>query len=131
MRCLRIVVVVLAALSSTVGPVLGQTFGNPTHFTEQGGAAVYGAVCAACHMRDGRGAEGAGRYPSLAGNARLQEPGYAVALILRGQRAMPSFAHMLTDEQIADVVAYIQTHFGNTYTDAPTASEVKTARPSD
>ena len=71
------------------------------------------------------------RYPSLADNTRLQEPGYAIALILRGQRAMPSFARTLTDQQIADVVTYIQTHFGNAYPDAPTAADVKTARPHD
>ena len=123
--------VILAALSWAAGPASGQSFGSATHFTEQGGASVYGAVCAACHMRDGRGAEGAGRYPSLADDMRLQEPGYAVALILRGQRAMPPFARMLTDQQIADVVAYIQTHFGNAYPDAPTAADVKTARSSD
>jgi mono/diheme cytochrome c family protein len=120
----------VAALAGGAAPAMGQTFGSPTHFTEQGGAAIYGGICAACHMPDGRGAEGAGRYPSLAHDTRLQAPGYPVALILRGQRDMPSFAFTLTDQQVADVVAYLQTHFGNAYADAPTAADVKRERPS-
>jgi mono/diheme cytochrome c family protein len=120
--------VIIATTSGIDRPATAQTFGSPTHFTEQGGAAVYGSVCAACHMPDGRGAEGAGRYPSLAHNIRLQEPGYPIAIILWGQGAMPPFARTLSDQQIADVVGYVQTHFGNAYPQAPTPADVKTAR---
>jgi mono/diheme cytochrome c family protein len=123
-----IVMVIIAAPLGIDASALAQTFGSPAHFTEQGGVAVYGSVCAACHMPDDRGAEGAGGYPSLAHNIRLQEPGYPIAIILRGQRDMPSFARTLSDQQVADVVAYVQTHFGNAYPQAPTLADVKTAR---
>ena len=108
-----------------------QTFGSPTHFTEQGGAAIYAAVCAACHMRDGLGAQGAADYPSLSHNPRLQVPGYPIFMILHGEGAMPGFARTLSDQQIAAVVTYIRSHFGNAETNLVTPSEVRAARLSD
>ncbi len=106
----------------------GPTFGSPFRFTEQGGAAVYGAVCAGCHMADGRGATWAGRYPSLAGDERLAAAGYPIARALRGNKAMPGFGRMLTDAQVAAVVGFIRTHFGNDYPDEPSAADVAAAR---
>jgi hypothetical protein len=35
---------------------------------------------------------------------------------------------MMTDGQVAAVVNYLRTHFGNSYTDAVTGGEVKEAR---
>jgi mono/diheme cytochrome c family protein len=113
-----------AARADAPGPI----FGSPFRFTEQGGAAVYGAVCAGCHMADGRGAAGAGIYPSLAGDERLAAAGYPIARVLRGNKAMPGFGRMLTDAQVAEVVGFIRTHFGNAYPDAPAAADVAAAR---
>jgi len=49
---------------------------------------------------------------------------------VNGQKAMPAFiGSKLSDQQIADVVNYIRTHFGNNYTDRVTATDVKAARP--
>jgi mono/diheme cytochrome c family protein len=109
---------------------MAQTFGSRSHFTEQGGAAIYASVCAACHMPDGRGASGAGRYPSLAQDPRLAAAAYPIAVVLLGQKAMPGFAETLSDQQIADTVTYIRTHFGNAFPDAVTAAEVAAVRPS-
>ena len=104
------------------------SFGSPFRFTEAGGAAIYGSVCAGCHMGNGRGATGAGRYPSLAGNERLAAAGYPIARVLRGGAGMPPFARTLSDEQVAAVVRYIRTHLGNDDGEAVTAAEVATAR---
>ena len=41
----------------------------------QGGKAIYSHVCQGCHMVDAKGAVGAGRYPALARNAKLETPG--------------------------------------------------------
>jgi mono/diheme cytochrome c family protein len=79
------------------------------------GAAVYRAACQVCHMPDGRGAVGAAAYPALAGNARLDSAPYAIALVLRGQRAMPGVGRFLTDAQVAAVVAHIRSSWGNGY----------------
>ena len=41
---------------------------------------------------------------------------------------MPPFARLMSDDQVAAVVNYVRTHFGNEYTDAVTAEDVKNAR---
>jgi mono/diheme cytochrome c family protein len=117
---LGLVVAILAAMPTA----MAQTFGSRTHFTEQGGAAVYAALCAACHMPNGLGASGAGSYPSLSQDQRLAVAAYPVAVVLLGQKAMPSFARTLSDQQIADVVTYVRTHFGNAYPDRVTVAQV-------
>ncbi len=106
----------------------GPSFGNPYRYTEAGGEAVYGAACAGCHMPDGRGAVGAGAYPALQNDPRLAAAGYSIGLVLHGRKAMPPFARTLTDEQVAAVVGYVRTHFGNTYPAAPNAADVAAAR---
>lgn len=86
--------------------------GNIPH---QGGEAVYNAVCAGCHMPDGQGAVGAGEYPALADNELLAAPGYPIYIAVHGQGAMPPFGSLLDDQQIADVVNYVRSHFGNDF----------------
>jgi mono/diheme cytochrome c family protein len=118
----------LLAASTAWADAPAPTFGSNFRFTEQGGAAIYGAVCAGCHMADGGGAMGAGTYPSLAKDERLAAVGYPIARVLRGNKAMPGFGRMLTDAQVADVVGFIRTHFGNAYPDGPAAADVAAAR---
>lgn len=104
-------------------------FDDPARLTQSGGQQVYDAICAACHMPDGEGAVGAGAYPALAGNENLQTPDYAIYLILQGQKAMPPLGGVLDDTQVADVVNYIRTSFGNDYAEDPaTADRVAEAR---
>jgi mono/diheme cytochrome c family protein len=98
-------------------------------FTEQSGEELFANVCQGCHMSDGKGAVGAGTYPSLAGNRNLEAGGYPVYIVLQGQRAMPAFGAMMSDDQVAAVVNYLRTHFGNDYKDAVTAEDVKVVRP--
>ena len=97
-------------------------------FPMQGGEAIYKGVCQGCHMPDAKGAVGAGMYPALAGNPKLEEAGYPLGVIINGQKAMPPLGPYFNDGQIADVVNYIRTHFGNHYTDKVTPAEVKTMR---
>ncbi len=88
------------------------------------GAAVYQHVCQGCHMPGGRGAVGAGMFPALAGNAKLADAGYPIYMVLNGNGGMPWFNGALSDAQIADVVNYVRTHFGNDYKDRVTAAQV-------
>ncbi len=97
-------------------------------FPMQGGEAIYVGVCQGCHMPDAKGAVGAGMYPALADNPKLEEAGYPLGVIINGQKAMPPLGAYFSDAQIADVVNYIRSHFGNHYTDKVTAAEVKTMR---
>ena len=93
------------------------------------GEAIYRQVCQGCHMADAKGAEGAGRYPALAGNPRLAANTYPVQVVLQGRHGMPAFGPFLDDSQVAGVVNYVRTHFGNTYSDTVTPEDVKTMRP--
>lgn len=119
--------IVLGAVASPVVTPAWAQFG-PQTLTQQGGEAIYKGVCQDCHMPDGKGAVGAGMYPALAGNKKLAEPGYPISVVINGLRSMPSFAKSFDDQQIADIVNYIRTHFGNHYTDKVTPEQVKTAR---
>jgi mono/diheme cytochrome c family protein len=42
---------------------------------------------------------------------------------------MPPIGSMMSDDQVAAVVNYVRTHFGNQYRDAVSAADVKLARP--
>src|SRR5712671_1019830 len=97
-------------------------------FFEMSGEELFANVCRACHMSDGKGAAGAGTYPSLAGNRNLEASGYPVTVVVNGQRAMPPFGAMMSDDQVAAVVNYLRSHFGNNYQDAVTAEDVKIVR---
>lgn len=88
------------------------------------GASIYQEVCQACHMANARGAVGAGRIASLAANRNLAYPEYPIAVVTGGKGAMPWFRGQLTDQQIADVVGYVRTHFGNRYKGRITAALV-------
>ncbi|GBQ08346.1 c-type cytochrome [Acetobacter cerevisiae] len=97
----------------------------------QTGEAVYHHVCQSCHMPDGKGARnaaGAG-FPALANNARLQDSGYPIYMILNGRGGMPWFSGILTDKQVADVANYVRSHFGNHWTDTVSPQTVEELRP--
>ncbi len=75
-------------------------------------------------MADAKGATGAATAPGLAGNARLAAAVYPIIVLLNGRAGMPWFNGTLKPEEIAAVVAYIRTNFGNNYTDPVTTEEV-------
>ncbi len=101
------------------------------------GKAVYDQYCMACHQADGSGVPG--MHPPLsAGSWANKGKKEIIGIVLNGlsgkievdgeiyNNLMPSHAH-LTDRQIADVLSYIRSHFGN-QADAITADEVKHER---
>ena len=98
-------------------------------FDEKGGEALYTRVCAACHQRDGKGAIGAAAYPALAGDDNLASAAYVESVLLNGLRGMPPLGRLMSDEQVADVVNYVRSHFGNAYDDALSAADVHAIRP--
>jgi mono/diheme cytochrome c family protein len=121
---LLVLAVLAAGEAFAADPVLSPGF----RFSEQTGEALYSNVCQACHMSNGAGATGAGRYPSLAKNPKLETDAEALYVILHGQGAMPPVGRLMTDDQVAAVVTYIRTHFGNNYKEPVTADAVKKAR---
>jgi len=108
-----------------------QTAAKPT------GEEIYRHVCQGCHMPDGEGAKGAGTYPALGGNAKLASAHFTASTVYHGRHNMPHFGPQpelgefeayvtmhLDDEEIASVVNYVRSHFGNHYTDELTAKDV-------
>lgn len=88
------------------------------------GAMVYLDNCAACHRPDGKGYEGV--FPALAGNpvVAAKQPNSLIRIVLEGmqtartgstpaQFTMPSFADRLSDEEVADVVTFVRSGWGN------------------
>jgi mono/diheme cytochrome c family protein len=99
------------------------------------GRQIYEHICQGCHMADGGGAVGAGHYPALAKDPTLVSRQYMALTILMGRRNMPAFGAKhapaflgppaaLTEAQIAAVINYVRTNFGNHYKDSITAAEV-------
>ena len=75
-------------------------------------------------------------YPSLAADPALASSQYMALTILKGRRNMPAFGGnhneglfysppTLTNEQVAAVINYVRTHFGNHYRDLITAAQVE------
>ncbi|MEB0046058.1 MULTISPECIES: cytochrome c [unclassified Pseudomonas] len=88
------------------------------------GASVYIDNCAACHRTDGHGYTRV--FPALAGNPVLQsdDPTSLIHIVLKGGTlpathtapstfTMPGFAGRLSDEEVAQVVSFIRSSWGN------------------
>jgi mono/diheme cytochrome c family protein len=94
------------------------------------GKTIYEHVCQSCHMADAKGGKlSPAVYPALADNAKLAARAYPAIMVVNGLGAMPAFGSLLTDEQIASVVNYLRSGFGNAYADKLSANEVRTLRP--
>jgi len=136
----------LFLLVSAPWPAFADSAGirNAASLKTDNGEQIYAHICQACHMPNGQGAIGAGHYPAFAHNPTMSSASYMALTILGGRRNMPSFAHKdpgdaelesfiepvwLTDQQVASVINYIRTHFGNDYRDSITTDEVKALHP--
>jgi mono/diheme cytochrome c family protein len=118
-----------AAITSARSEQADPRFSNPTRFMPQTGEALYADVCQGCHMPGGVGAVGAGTYPALAKNPKLAVAGYVLSLVINGRKGMPPLGGLLTDQQVAAVVTYVRTHFGNEYSEEVTAADASASRP--
>ncbi|AAZ19004.1 probable cytochrome c family protein [Psychrobacter arcticus 273-4] len=100
---------------------------NKHGFMTTNGKKLYNDSCAGCHMQDGKGAQGAGYYPPLTNNSKMQSKYYIISVVINGLRGMPSFHSMMSDEQIAAVTQYVHSDL-NTFTDTVTTSNVAQLR---
>ncbi len=102
------------------------------------GQAVFSRTCITCHQANGRGLPGA--FPPLAGSPfvngqeakliRLVLGGLSGPVTVQGQRynsVMPPWKGQLSDAEIAAVLTYVRSSFGNSG-GAVTAEEVQQAR---
>jgi mono/diheme cytochrome c family protein len=100
------------------------------------GARIYDQRCAYCHGDAGQGMPGA--YPPLAGNraVNLETPVNLIQMVRQGgflpatagnprPFGMPPFGHVLDDNEIAAVLTYVRSAWGN---DAPAVTARDTMR---
>jgi mono/diheme cytochrome c family protein len=136
----RLAVLGLAGLALAAGASLAARAADAGAMTraatddDAGGAQTYAHICQGCHMAQGEGAVGAGHYPKLAGNTALVSWQYVALTVLNGKNGMPAFGATgdqpffasphLSDAQIAGVVNYVRSHFGNHWKDKATAAQV-------
>lgn len=117
-----------AILISALSALLMINTVKAASFTEKDGEKLYLELCASCHMPDGKGAIGAGMYPSFINNEKLSNKAYPQIVVLYGLNAMPALGGVLDDEQIANVINYIRSDFGNYHDDPVTSQEITVLR---
>ncbi|GHH47451.1 c-type cytochrome [[Pseudomonas] boreopolis] len=132
------IAVVLAAIAWLMAPPLGpqaraqSSDATPLYpqagFGAVDGRTVYQAICQGCHMPEGQGARGAGEYPALAGNPKLAAAPYVAMMVIDGHAGMPGFGEILNDRQVAEVVGYVRSQFGNQYADTLSIEDVPSLR---
>ena len=92
------------------------------------GEEVYVMMCQSCHMAGGKGAVGAAAFPAHANNPRLGTAANPIYIVENGKGGMPWFRDTLTPAQVAQVVGYLRTHFGNNFPEPVTTAEVEAMR---
>jgi len=76
------------------------------------GKALFQKNCAACHQANGKGIPGA--FPALAGSPLVQgAPAEVATVLLKGRGGMPDFSGSLSDADIAQVLSYARSSWGN------------------
>lgn len=98
------------------------------------GAQLYTENCSGCHQAGGRGLPGV--FPPLAGNGVVlaSDPANIVKVVdagiasRNGYIAMPSFAMLLTDQQLSDIANYVRSSWGNNASANVTSNMVATMR---
>ena len=68
--------------------------------------------CSACHQTTGKGVKGA--FPALAGDPFVQgDAAPVLATVLAGRAGMPSFKDDINDADLASLLTYVRTSWGN------------------
>ncbi len=127
----------LAFLTGSCGAARAdqESYLAPADLAKASGAEIYSHVCQGCHMPEAQGAAGAGRYPKLAGDPQLRSWEFAALTVVRGRSGMPAFGRRgseplaflsarLDDDEIARVINYVRSHFGNGFPETVTAADV-------
>ena len=90
------------------------------------GAKVYAANCAACHQPNGKGA---GTFPALDGSKVVNGPKEGqYNIMLNGKGAMPKWAGVISDGDIAAVITYTRNSWGNKMGDTVQTQDIVTTR---
>jgi len=87
---------------------------------------VYAANCAACHQPNGKGA---GAFPALDGSKMVLGPKAGqFNILINGKGAMPKWAGVISDGDIAAVMTYTRNSWSNKTGEVIQTQEIITAR---
>ncbi|MFY8208259.1 MAG: c-type cytochrome [Caulobacter sp.] len=76
------------------------------------GKSLYMDNCSACHQVSGKGVKGA--FPPLAGAPLVQgPPKVLITTVLNGRAGMPAFKDDINDADLAAILTYARTTWGN------------------
>ena len=90
------------------------------------GAKVYASNCAACHQPNGKGA---GAFPALDGSKMVLGPKAAqYDILINGKGAMPKWAGVISDGDIAAVMTYTRNAWGNKTGEVIQTQDIVSAR---
>ncbi len=93
--------------------LLGAAVSAGSASAQSDGAALFAQNCSACHQPMGQGIPGA--FPALAGNKFVQgDPKGPAYVVTHGRGGMPNFSEDLSDAQIATILSYVRSAWGNT-----------------
>ncbi len=112
-----------SAAASPAGSPMAATSAAPAA-ANAAGASVYNTNCASCHQATGEGVAGA--FPPLAGNPTVMGPkakvihivkyGLQGAIVVKGKSyngMMPPWGTTLSNADIAAVISYVRSSWGN------------------
>jgi mono/diheme cytochrome c family protein len=136
--------ITLALMAAIATPLVAFSIGTrapaiaATNDAAVAGQKIYGANCSACHGASGAGVPGA--FPPLAGNPMVTgSPDKVIAAVKNGltgamtvsgktySGAMPAWKGKLSTTDIADVITYIRSSWGNE-ADAVTEAQVEASK---
>lgn len=90
------------------------------------GKTLFAKNCAACHQANGRGIPGA--FPALVASPVAIGPADAAAeVLLKGRGGMPDFSANISDRDMAAILTYVRSDWGN-QADALTEAEIHKLR---
>lgn len=96
-------VAMLALAAGVAAPALASAATPQSQFMDN---------CSACHQATGKGVKGA--FPALAGSAFVQgDPKAVMTTVLNGRGGMPSFKDDLGDADLAAILTYVRSSWGN------------------
>jgi mono/diheme cytochrome c family protein len=125
----RKVVVIMVMLGAgvvclNIRPTLAEALNDPGTASAQRGQKIYENTCLTCHQADAGGVPG--MTPPLQKSPYVQGPATKViSIVLNGlndgveidgesySNPMPPFGTVLKDQEIADVLTYLRSHYGN------------------
>jgi mono/diheme cytochrome c family protein len=118
------VLLAIGVICITSESPLAASFPKYIQAPNQRGKIIYDRTCLPCHQADAGGVPG--MNPPLRKSNYVQgAPAKLIVILLQGlndgveidgdtySNPMPSFSNVLKDEEIADVLSYVRSHFGN------------------